>query len=106
MSLETFPIFEVVAILGVIVGPLIAYFAAKRKIGAEVLLIDIETIKGWTEVRKSWAEELSELHTALVNEQNKRREERTKYLVRILELEEQIRELKKKLKECTEPEDD
>ena len=91
MNATTFPIFEIIAILGIVLGPIIAYFAAKRKIGAEVLLIDISTIKGWSEVRKGFEAEISSLHKKLREERDKRRLEREMYLKQIAALEEELR---------------
>jgi hypothetical protein len=102
MQLENPPIFELIALLGIVVGPLIAYFAAKRKIGAEVLLIDINTIKGWGEARREMEGEIAGLRNALEISETKRRADREKYLKKIDELQAELDEYAEKLKDCAE----
>ena len=87
--------------IGVVISPLVAYYAAKRKIGAEILLINIDTIKGWSEARKSFETEIAELHDELNAERLKRREERVKYEKKIEDLKAEIKELTEKLEDCT-----
>lgn len=105
MKFSDLPIAEILAILGMVVGPFIAYLAAKRKIGAEVLLIDIETIKGWSEARKAFEAEIAELHIDLAAEQNLRRDDRTKYLEQIAKLERTIRDLEDRVQDCEDEEE-
>ena len=81
----------ILALLGLVVGPTIAYFAAKYKVMAEVRLIDINTIKSWSEARKAFEKEISALHAELSVERAKRREERKKYLKQLDELEKKLR---------------
>lgn len=90
-------ILEIIALFGVVVGPAIAYLAAKRKIGAEVRLIDIETIKGWSEQRKNFEREIAELHQELSDEQDRRRADRATYHEQIEDLYEQLSVMRKKL---------
>jgi len=102
MNLDVRLVLEFIALLGVVAGPVIAYLAAKRHSDAEVLLIDISTIKGWSEARIQFEEEIANLHNEVNAEQDKRREERKKYLAKIECLENTIRQMEKKLRDCTE----
>ena len=100
MDLTTRTIFEFIAFLGIIVGPVIAYFAARRKIGAEVLLIDINAIKGWAEYRKSSEKEIAGLHQDLSDEQDKRRAERERYLKKIDNIHQELVTIRVQLSDC------
>ena len=99
MSLKDLPVFEIIALLGIVVGPGVAYLAAKRKIKSEVLLIDINTIRGWSAQRKSFENEIAELHQALSDEQDQRRADRERYLLQIDALQMEVSELRERLRE-------
>ena len=92
MNLTGFPILELIAFAGIIAGPIIAYLASRRKIGAEVLLIDINAIKGWSEQRRSFEKEIACLHNSLRDERSKRRSEREIYLKKIDEMRAELHE--------------
>lgn len=49
---------SIIAFLGTVAGPALAYLANKRKISGEVLLTDLETIKRWREQLRSLEQEI------------------------------------------------
>ena len=100
MNLNNLPIFEIIAFLGIVTGPVLAYWFARRKSKAEILLIDINTIKGWSEQRRNSEKERAELRQALSDEQNLRRSDREKYLKKIDEIQKELSVLRDKLREC------
>lgn len=95
MNLADFPWAEVLALIGIIAGPLAGYLAAKRMTDANVLVANLDAIKKWSEQRQHWEDEISDLHTALAVEQEKRRAEREKYL-------DQLSRMRGLLRKCTE----
>lgn len=65
-------ILAIIALLGVVAGPVISYLAIKRKSGSEALLIDTQTIKSWSETRTTQENEIQDLYTRLDKEREKR----------------------------------
>lgn len=86
MDLTNFPWTEILALIGVIGGPLAGYFAAKRMTDAKILLMNIDAIQQWSDRRRAFEDEIAELHEDLALEQKRRRDEREEYLDRIAKL--------------------
>ena len=91
---------ELLAILALVLGPLLTYSIAKKKQAPELLLADLQAVKGWSEQRRSYEAEVAELHVELIAERDRRREERETYLALIDEIKEEVKQLRRDLKNC------
>jgi hypothetical protein len=100
---------DVVAILALFGGPTIAiigWWSNRRKITADVHLVEAKTMREWNAARKELEKELERLSGLLRDERNGRREDRERFLKRIAELEftyqQTIASLQEKLQICVE----
>lgn len=64
------------AVVGTVTGPLLAYLVSSKKLGGELLLSDIEAVRGWAELRDHYENTIEQFHLDLLTEREKRREER------------------------------
>lgn len=90
----------VLALLGTLGGPLLGYSVARRKLAGEVLVADLEAIKGWNVQRKSFEEDLRTLHEELISEREKRRSDRLQYEAELDAIRDDMRLLRLALDEC------
>jgi flagellar motility protein MotE (MotC chaperone) len=97
----------VISLLALFGGPIVAfisYLAARRKIGAEVHLVEAKTLRERNAVRRELENDLGQLSEALREERDGRREDRDKFAKRIAELEftyqQTIAALQEKLQTC------
>lgn len=88
------------ALMGTVAAPILAFLIARRKVGGEVLLADIEAVKGWSDQRKRFEEEIQQLHEDLISERAKRREERLQYDIEIDSIRTELAVLRAALEEC------
>jgi len=94
-------VLELLAVLVLIVGPVSTYIIARRKVGPEVLLADINAVKGWSEQRANYEKELTDLHNALMEEQEKNRRNRQEYYKTLADLEDENERLRDSLEELS-----
>lgn len=90
---------EILPVLAIFAGPLVTYLIARRKAGAELLLADLQAVKNWAELRKSYETELKELHDALSEERDKRRNDAEKHEKQIEEIQEELLYLRELVRE-------
>ena len=79
-------ILEIIALFGLIVGPITIWFTRRRKEGSEIILLNAETVNTWSETTKNWSEERRQLQEEIDTEREKR-----------IQLEELVKKLEKSL---------
>lgn len=93
-------VMAVLALIGTLGGPLLGYSVAQRKLAGEVLVADLEAIKGWNAQRKSFEDDLGALHEELISEREKRRADRLQYEADLDVIRDEMRLLRLALDEC------
>lgn len=92
-------ILDILPALAMFAGPLLTYIVARRELGAKLLIADLQAVKDWSELRRSYETELKSLHDALAEEREKFREAKEKHNQQIEEIEEELMYLRELVRE-------